>query len=133
MGLGEDDTVYVGECIDGYTACGAVSLDDFYDFGKMVDHDWSITSKMDITPRTMWHFQDWGVLYDHGSFLEQSRLTDSAQCSEYGVVHSEWFINRPSSSSENGENGLKSDDDKIEKLKQHGMDGNHGMNRDVVL
>merc|ERR1712190_68802 len=56
---------------------------------------------MEITPRTMWHFQDWGVRYDHGSFLEKSGLTESPRCSEYGVAQSEWLFNRAAISSEN--------------------------------
>merc|ERR1719361_1506854 len=92
--LGHDENIYLGECIDGYTECGAVALDDAYDFGLMAESEWSLTSTMDITPRSMWRLQDWNVRYDHGTFFEHSGLAASPRCSEYGVAQSEWFVNR---------------------------------------
>merc|ERR1712129_340543 len=38
--------VYLAECIDGYSECGAVALDDVYFFGEMADAPWSLSSRM---------------------------------------------------------------------------------------
>ena len=92
--LGQDERVFLAECIDGYDECGAVQLDDAFDFGVLALSAWSLTSRLQLTPRKMWNFADWGVRYDHGSFLEKSRLTDSDGCDERRVADSRWFFNR---------------------------------------
>jgi len=83
--------VYTGECIDGFTECGAIELDDPYFFGPMADCDWSLTHKQDVTPRSVWNFEAWRVKYDFGSFWENSGLADSEMCDEGNLMSSRWF------------------------------------------
>lgn len=83
--------VYTGECIDGFTECGAIELDDPYFFGPMAECDWSLTHKQDITPRDIWNFEAWRVKYDFGSFWDESGLVHSEMCDEDNLMDSVWF------------------------------------------
>jgi len=83
--------VYEAFCDEGYEECGALELDDTYQFGGMIDKYWSITSRMDVTPRKMWNFENWNVKYDVGSFLMRSGLLDSKVCPQQNLEHSAWL------------------------------------------
>ena len=82
---------YTAACIEEYEECGAVQLDEPYYFGAMVTQRWSLASRMSITPRKMWNFADWGVRYDHGTFLRNSGLRNSRGCDIRNVAQSEYF------------------------------------------
>merc|ERR1712212_630826 len=82
---------YTASCIEEYEECGAVELDEPYYFGAMVTQPWSLASRMSITPRKMWDFADWGVRYDHGTFLRNSGLRHSRGCDVRNVAQSEYF------------------------------------------
>jgi len=83
--------VYTGECIDGFTECGAIELDDPFFFGPMALSDWSYTHGHDVTPRDVWNFEAWRVKYDYGSFWDKSGLIDSEMCDEDNLMSSRWF------------------------------------------
>merc|ERR1719391_1715498 len=82
---------YTASCIENYDECGAILLDEAYYFGAMVEQEWSLTSRMSVTPRKMWNFTDWGVRYDHGTFLRNSGLRNSRGCDIRNVAESEYF------------------------------------------
>jgi len=84
---------YTAQCIEEYgdDDCGAIELDDAYYFGAMVTQNWSLTSRMRITPRSMWNFADWGVRYDHGTFLQNSKLREGPGCDIRNVAQSAYF------------------------------------------
>ena len=42
----------------------------------------------------MWNFADWGVRYDHGTFLELSGLAQNENCDAQAIANSRWFVNR---------------------------------------
>jgi len=89
--LGIHPEAFVAECIDGFEDCGAIQLDEPYDFGAMVDTEWSRTATEFITPRKMWNFRDWDVKYDHGTFYDESGLRHSDVCDHENILNSEWF------------------------------------------
>merc|ERR1712013_417465 len=72
--------------------CGAIELDEPYFFGAMRTQNWSLASRMSVTPRKMWNFADWGVRYDHGTFLRNSELRNSRGCDIRNVAQSEYFV-----------------------------------------
>merc|ERR1719162_1812603 len=89
--LGQHPEAFVAECIDGFESCGAIELDDAYDFGAMVDTEWSRTASEFITPRKMWDFSNWNVKYDHGTFYDESGLRHSDTCDHQNILNSAWF------------------------------------------
>jgi len=84
--------VYDPTCILGWAdQCGVIELDDVYEFERMSNSSWSLTSSIDITPRMMYDFADWGVMYDHGSFVLMSGIEDSRVCDRKNIEQSKWF------------------------------------------
>eukprot|EP00483_Globobulimina_turgida_P010505 UN10526 len=79
--------------MEEFDECGTIELDDTYQFGILATNKWSITSKMDITPRMLWDFQDWGVVYDIGSFYDES-LFESDVCPSqiFESDDNKWFL-----------------------------------------
>jgi len=77
---------YTPFCAPGYDECGPIELDDVFDFGVLADCEWSATSRMDVTPRKMWDFEEWNVRYEPGSFPSRSNPV----CSQK-VEESRWF------------------------------------------
>jgi len=95
--LGRDldghDEAYKAECAEGFFDgdCGVVELDDIYDFGEMPHYSWSITSMMSVTPRSMWNFADWNVVYDVGDFPDRAGLYESSVCDADNIRNSKWL------------------------------------------
>merc|ERR1712013_108721 len=89
--LGVHPEAFVAEGIDGFEDCGAIALDEPYEFGAMVETEWSKTATEYITPRKMWNFRDWDVKYDHGTFYDESGLRHSEECDQANILQSEWF------------------------------------------
>jgi len=90
--LVDESDAYTASCIEDYDECGAILLDEPYYFGAMVTQQWSLASRMSVTPRKMWNFADWGVRYDHGTFLRNSGLRHSYGCDIRSVAQSEYFV-----------------------------------------
>merc|ERR1712013_958902 len=84
---------YLPGCSEGFFdgECGTVEYDDAYEWEDLAFEEWSITSKMDVTPRMMWDFSQWNVQYNHGTFYEASGLSVSAMCDQVNVAGSQWF------------------------------------------
>jgi len=93
--------VYEPKCAEGYPDCGVIQLDDVYEFGDVPLYKWSITSHMDITPRSMWDFADWNIRYDPGTFHRRGGFfDDDSPCSATGLKFSRWFIQDEDAGSE---------------------------------
>jgi len=102
--LVNESEAYTAACIENYEECGAIELDDAYYFGAMVSQEWSLASRMSVTPRKMWSFSDWGVRYDHGTFLRNSGLRNSRGCDIRNVAQSEYFVRATELDEENKQN-----------------------------
>eukprot|EP01084_Bolivina_argentea_P032231 59611_1 len=90
--LDEYPNVYTAACAPGYDNCGTIELDDSYGFDFLSTRLWSITSKIDITPRMLWDFSDWGVIYDIGTFYNKSLLHSSGSCPQSRLFNdNKWF------------------------------------------
>ena len=90
--LDDHPEAYTAECADGFDECDVIELDDAYMFDTMAEQEWSITSQIDVTPRMLWDFKDWGVKYDLGTFYEESGIADSHRCPDFNIYHNnDWF------------------------------------------
>jgi len=109
--LHDHPEAFSAECIDGYDECGVIDLDEPYRFGAMVDQEWSLTSSMKITPRSMWDFAAWNVKYDHGTFYDDSGLRNSEICNRQNIENSVWFtkLSEDLNSNSNPKEKTKSD------------------------
>jgi len=87
------EEAYKAECAEGFFDgdCGVVELDDVYDFGDMPKYGWSLTSQVEVTPRSMWDFSDWNTVYDMSDFLERTGLEHSAVCDVANFEKSKWL------------------------------------------
>jgi len=89
--LDDHPEAYLAQCANGYPECGVIELDDIYQFGEMVNMEWSITSTMNVTPRKMWDFSDWNIRYVRGSFIHRSGLETSGECDIENMLNSKWL------------------------------------------
>lgn len=101
--LDDHPEAYDPQCADGYPDCGVIELDDVYEFGDMVNQQWSITSTMDVTPRKMWDFNDWNVRFDIGSFIERAGLDISTGCDIDHLRNSKWLTSSKDSKTKRNE------------------------------
>ena len=87
------EEAYKAECAEGFFDgdCGVVELDDVYDFGDMPKYGWSLTSQVEVTPRSMWDFSDWNTVYDLSDFLERTGLEHSQVCDVANFEKSKWL------------------------------------------
>eukprot|EP00483_Globobulimina_turgida_P004162 UN04170 len=91
--LDEYPDAYTAECGEGFDECGTIELDDKYHFDILATKPWSITSKMDITPRMLWDFQDWGVKYDIGTFYDEALFeSDVCPAQIFESDENRWFL-----------------------------------------
>jgi len=91
--LDRHEEAYKAECAEGFFDgdCGVVELDDVYDFGDMPRYGWSLTSQVEVTPRSMWDFSDWNTVYDLSDFLERTGLEHSKVCDVANFDKSKWL------------------------------------------
>eukprot|EP00485_Elphidium_margaritaceum_P002347 CAMPEP_0202687660 /NCGR_PEP_ID=MMETSP1385-20130828/3312_1 /ASSEMBLY_ACC=CAM_ASM_000861 /TAXON_ID=933848 /ORGANISM="Elphidium margaritaceum" /LENGTH=454 /DNA_ID=CAMNT_0049342493 /DNA_START=8 /DNA_END=1372 /DNA_ORIENTATION=+ len=93
--LDEHPECYVAACQPGLEddECDVIQLDEPYEFDNMKTCDWTIASRMDVTPRMLWDFKDWGVKYSPGDLMKRSGLEASGACSnEKMFQNNPWFI-----------------------------------------
>jgi len=90
--LDQHPEVYTASCRDGTkVGCDVIELDDAYVFDAMTEKAWSLANKMEITPRTLWEFTEWGVVYEVGDFPLRSE--DMLQgCSNKDLFDNAWFM-----------------------------------------
>ncbi len=67
-----------------------------YNLYPLNEQNWTLASKMDITPRMFYDISDWNIQYDLGDFYIRSKLNEWC---EYNAIHNDiigpnpnWFI-----------------------------------------
>eukprot|EP00485_Elphidium_margaritaceum_P018676 CAMPEP_0202726906 /NCGR_PEP_ID=MMETSP1385-20130828/184850_1 /ASSEMBLY_ACC=CAM_ASM_000861 /TAXON_ID=933848 /ORGANISM="Elphidium margaritaceum" /LENGTH=682 /DNA_ID=CAMNT_0049393135 /DNA_START=86 /DNA_END=2133 /DNA_ORIENTATION=+ len=113
--LDQHPEVYTAQCrLDvGPGNCDVIELDEAYVFDRMSVESWSIVSEIDVTPRMMWDFADWGVQYEVGDFYPKSGLAEKCPVKNF-LKDNEWFyLNR----------ALNGEDDDEQAFEATGVDG----------